>query len=192
MIQELQLIVGGSALQRWPCWMTWPGNANANVVVGGIRVSLHSLHVVKLRALLLRQSPSPFLSLHDNVPWAQSGYQALVNLPSVCRKWTTNSSGKCSQVRLTQGTVTSTMCKAAHPPGCARCGAGAVCSARKYQSLPPGRYAATGAGRWRRGNSRCVPQGGLQHKAIGAIGAVLNTVQGYLAHEKTPVPWTLQ
>jgi len=31
--------------------------------------------------------------------------------------------------------VTSTMRRAAHPSGCARCGAGAGCSAIKYQSL---------------------------------------------------------
>jgi len=35
-----------------------------------------------------------------------------------------NPSGKSSQERLTQGTVTSTMRRAAHPSGCARCGAG--------------------------------------------------------------------
>ena len=46
-----------------------------------------------------------------------------------------NPSGKCSQERLTRGTVTSTMRRAAHPSGCARCGAGAGCSAIKYQSL---------------------------------------------------------
>jgi len=40
-------------------------------------------------------------------------------------------SRKCSQERLTQGTVTSTMRQAAHPPGCA----GAGRSAMKYQSL---------------------------------------------------------
>ena len=33
------------------------------------------------------------------------------------------------------GTVTSTMRRAANPFGCARCGAGADCSAAKYQSL---------------------------------------------------------
>jgi len=44
-------------------------------------------------------------------------------------------SGKCSQERLTRGTVTSTMRRAAHPAGSARCGAGAGCSAIKYQSL---------------------------------------------------------
>jgi len=37
--------------------------------------------------------------------------------------------------RVTRGTVTSTMRRAAHPSGCARCGAGAGCSAIKYQSL---------------------------------------------------------
>ena len=46
-----------------------------------------------------------------------------------------NPSGKCSQERLTRGTVTSTMRRAAHPSGRARCGAGAGCSAIKYQSL---------------------------------------------------------
>ena len=51
------------------------------------------------------------------------------------RRWRSNPSGKCSQERLTRGTVTSTMCRAAHPSGCARCGAGAGCSAIKYQSL---------------------------------------------------------
>ena len=37
--------------------------------------------------------------------------------------------------RLTRGTVTSTMRRAANPSGCARCGAGAGCSARKKHSL---------------------------------------------------------
>jgi len=31
--------------------------------------------------------------------------------------------------------VTSTICRAAHPFGCARCGAGAGCSAIRYRSL---------------------------------------------------------
>ena len=52
-----------------------------------------------------------------------------------CRRWRSNPSGKCSQERLTRGTITSTMCRAAHSSGCARCGAGAGCSAIKYQSL---------------------------------------------------------
>ena len=42
---------------------------------------------------------------------------------------------KRSQERLTRGTVTSTISRAAHPSGCARFGAGAGCSAIKYQSL---------------------------------------------------------
>ena len=41
----------------------------------------------------------------------------------------------CSPKRLTQGTVTSTMHRAAHPSGCARFGAGAGCSTIRYQSL---------------------------------------------------------
>ena len=45
-----------------------------------------------------------------------------------------NPSGKRSQERLTQGTVTSAVRKTAHAPGCA----GAGCSAMKYQSLSGG------------------------------------------------------
>ena len=52
-----------------------------------------------------------------------------------CRRRGSNPLGKCSPERLTRGTVTSTMRKAAHPPGCARCGAGAGRSSIKYQSL---------------------------------------------------------
>ena len=65
--------------------------------------------------------------------------------PSVAsrsRRWRSNPSGHCSQERLTRGTVTSTMRKAAHPSGCARCGAGAGCSAIKYQSLSASRSCA--------------------------------------------------
>ena len=40
-----------------------------------------------------------------------------------------------SSLRLILGTVTSTMRRASHPSGCARCGAGAGCSAINYQSL---------------------------------------------------------
>jgi hypothetical protein len=53
-----------------------------------------------------------------------------------CMRWRSNSSGKCSRERLTRGAVTSTMRRTAHPYGCARCGAGAACSATKLQSLP--------------------------------------------------------
>jgi hypothetical protein len=42
---------------------------------------------------------------------------------------------KCPQERLTRGTVTSTMRRAARPSGCARCGAGAGCLVIQYQSL---------------------------------------------------------
>ena len=52
-----------------------------------------------------------------------------------CRRWRSNPSGKCSLERLARGTVTSTMRRAAHPSGFARGGAGAGCSAIKYQSL---------------------------------------------------------
>ena len=58
------------------------------------------------------------------------------------RRWRSNQSGKCSQARLTRGTVTSTVRRAAHPSGGARCGAGTSCSAMKYRSL------AAGAGAW--------------------------------------------
>jgi len=49
--------------------------------------------------------------------------------------WRSNPSRNCSQERLTRGTATSTMRKTAHPPECARCGAGAGRSSIKYQSL---------------------------------------------------------
>ena len=42
-------------------------------------------------------------------------------------------SGPCE--RLARVTVTSTMRRAAHPSGCARCGAGAGCSAIEYEYL---------------------------------------------------------
>ena len=48
------------------------------------------------------------------------------------RRWRSNRSGTCSQERLTQGIVTSTMRRAAHTPGGARCSAGAGCSATEY------------------------------------------------------------
>jgi len=51
------------------------------------------------------------------------------------RRWRSNPSGKCTQERLTRGTETTTMRRAAHPSGCARCGAGAGFSAIQYQSL---------------------------------------------------------
>ena len=72
-----------------------------------------------------------------------------------------NPCGKRSQERLTRGTVTSTMRKTAHPPGCARCGAGAGCSAIKYQSLcAPGlRAKGDAARRLRRG----------EHQLLGRI-----------------------
>ena len=51
------------------------------------------------------------------------------------RRWRSNPSGKCLQEQLTRGTDTSTMRKAAHLSGCARCGAGSGCSAMTYRSL---------------------------------------------------------
>jgi len=52
-----------------------------------------------------------------------------------CRRWRSNPSGKCSQERLTPGTVTSTMRRVALPSECAMCGAGASCSAIRKPSL---------------------------------------------------------
>ena len=43
-------------------------------------------------------------------------------IPRPSRRWRSNPSGKCPQERLIRGTVTSTMRRAAHPSGCARCG----------------------------------------------------------------------
>jgi len=54
-------------------------------------------------------------------------------VPTSSRRWRSNPSRKCSQTR---GTVTSTIRMAAHLSVCVRCGAGAGCSAIKYQSLP--------------------------------------------------------
>ena len=51
------------------------------------------------------------------------------------RRWRSNPSGKCSQDQPARGAVTSTMRRAVLPSGGARCGAGADCSAMKYQSL---------------------------------------------------------
>ena len=57
------------------------------------------------------------------------------NMSITCRSWRSNPSRKCSQERLTRGTVISPTRKTAHRSGYARCGAGACCSAMKYQSL---------------------------------------------------------
>ena len=67
-----------------------------------------------------------------------------------CRRWRSNPSGKFPQERLTRGTVTRTI----RPAGRARRGAGAGCSAMKYQPLRSARRAA----------SEAVP-GGLVFKA---------------------------
>ena len=69
------------------------------------------------------------------------------------------------QGRLTRGTVTSTMRRAAHPSGCARCGAGSGCSAMKNQSLTrlaPSLWQANfrdQAGQFRMQGSGCRVQG---------------------------------
>ena len=68
-----------------------------------------------------------------NVSLSTPEYKKKLNYS--CRRWRSNPSGKCSQERLTRGLVTSTMRRAAHPSGCARCGAGASFSAIKHQSL---------------------------------------------------------
>ena len=83
------------------------------------------------------------------------------------RRWRPNPSGKCSQERLTRGTVTSTMRRAAHPSGCARCGAGAGCSAIKYQSpLVHGMLRTVSSSR------------GVQCRDISSSGGVQRRVQG--------------
>ena len=61
-------------------------------------------------------------------------------------KWRPNPFEKYPQERLTWGTVTSTMRRAAHSSGWARCGAGAGgCSAMKHQSLCTERVSNKGA-----------------------------------------------
>jgi len=64
----------------------------------------------------------------------------------LCSRWRSIPSGKCSQGRLTWGTLTSTMRRAAHPSGCARCSAGAGRSAIEWSAPPrrrvPGRARA--------------------------------------------------
>ena len=70
--------------------------------------------------------------------------------------WWLNPSRKCSQERLTRGTVSSTMRRAAHPSICARCGAGAGFAAITYQSLFwDGRYKAS----WKREFKTLMAQG---------------------------------
>jgi len=69
----------------------------------------------------------------------------LTTLLFFCRgRWKSYPSEKCLRVRLTRGTVTGTMRRAAYPSGYARCGAAAGCSTIRYQSplflsstLPP-------------------------------------------------------
>ena len=58
-------------------------------------------------------------------------------VPPHCKRWRSKTSGKCSQERLTRGTVTSTMLRAAHPSGCVRCSAGAGCSTKRSLWCPP-------------------------------------------------------
>ena len=63
-----------------------------------------------------------FSNLFAHTSHARSFSQAflagsLVSRGVGCRRWRFNPSGKCSQERLTRGTVTSTMRRAAHPEG---------------------------------------------------------------------------
>ena len=60
---------------------------------------------------------------------------APAEIESIRKRRRSNPSGKGSQERLTRGTVASTICRAAHPSGCARCVAGAGCSAKENQPL---------------------------------------------------------
>ena len=81
--------------------------------------------VLPLRSILLCFVCSLSSALGHLRVLARHGLLPGTSRASVCRRWGSNRSGKCSQERLTRGTVTSTMRRAAHPPGCARCGAGA-------------------------------------------------------------------
>ena len=94
------------------------GNKFLKTYVQTFAGGLHSVMRVRESCQHLREKTSPPLHVY-----------------SQGKRWRSNPSGKCSQERLTRGTVTSTMRKAAHPPGCARCVAGAGCSAIRYQSL---------------------------------------------------------
>jgi len=87
-------------------------------------VPLYTLHFL---------SPVTRPNVHGNPGVAIQAGWAWVSF--TCRRWRSNPSGKCSQERLTRGTVSSTMRRAAHPSGGARCSAGAGCSALKYQYL---------------------------------------------------------
>ena len=68
------------------------------------------------------QSPSAFLIADDVFATVQDGTSNIisVNFPQFQRP-TSLHTALCSQERLTRGTVTSTMRKAAHPSGRARC-----------------------------------------------------------------------
>jgi len=63
-------------------------------------------------------------------------YPHIIQLQLECRR--SNPSGKCSQERLTWGTVTSTMRKATNPPGCVRFSAGSSGGLHglRHQELP--------------------------------------------------------
>ena len=123
-------------------------------------------------------------------------------------RWRSNPSGKCSQERLTPGPVTSTMRRAAHPSGCARCGAGAGCSAIKYRSLLKAAAAAAAkrqllkscSGRSPSSQGRNLVLTGLYlpHSLDSGLALLPSHerglhychsgrhVQGYLAHKKGP------
>ena len=93
------------------------------------------LHAVTFRYIPLQTAQS-FQDLPQPLcpalgPW---GRDHMISQPAPCRRWRSNPSGKCSQARLTRGTVTSATRRVAHPSGCAGCGADA-CSAIKYQFL---------------------------------------------------------
>ena len=74
------------------------------------------------------------------------------------RRWRSNQSGTCSQERLARGTVTSTMRRAAHPSGRARCGAGAGCSAIKMPISRPDDGSITSSTRCGLGTELRVPE----------------------------------
>jgi len=111
--------------------------------LAGTESDLHAPTGRRARNLLCVSRLSLSLSLSRSLcPHAPpSGHALLSPITQIFhprrRRWRSNPPGKRSQERLTRGTVASTMRRAAHPSGCARCGAGAGCSAIKYQSLHP-------------------------------------------------------
>jgi len=135
----------------WPSlepWVSLFGSTCAPTVQGqsALERIWHIDSPVLIMALDFRSEP---LTIFKVAPLSLGS--AALPVRELCRRWRSNPSGKCSQERLPRGTVTSTMRKAAHPSGCARCGAGAGCSAIKYSSLRElccGQHSAVQQAKW--------------------------------------------